>query len=66
MEQLKKRVANLLSVKSIVTIPADADEQTMLEIARADEKVAAALAGMQVVKTIVVKGKIINIVVKPL
>ena len=53
-------------VKSIVTIPADADEQAMLDIARADEKVAAALSGMQVVKTIVVKGKIINIVVKPL
>ncbi len=53
-------------VKSIVTIPADADEQAMRDIARADEKVAAALSGMQVVKTIVVKGKIINIVVKPL
>ena len=53
-------------VKSIVTIPADADEQAMLDIARVDEKVAAALSGMQVVKTIVVKGKIINIVVKPL
>ena len=53
-------------VKSIVTISADADEQAMLDIARADEKVAAALSGMQVVKTIVVKGKIINIVVKPL
>ncbi len=53
-------------VKSVVTVPADADEAAMLEIARADEKVAAALAGMQVVKSIVVKGKIINIVVKPL
>ena len=53
-------------VKSIVTVPADADEQSMLDIARADEKVAAALTGMQVVKTIVIKGKIINIVVKPL
>ena len=53
-------------VKSIVTIPADADEQAMLDIARADDKVAAALSGMKIVKTIVVKGKIINIVVKPL
>ena len=52
-------------VKSIVTVPADASEQEMLDIARADEKVSAALSGMQVVKTIVVKGKIINLVVKP-
>ena len=52
-------------VKSIVTVPAGASEQEMLDIARGDEKVSAAVAGMQVVKTIVVKGKIINIVVRP-
>ena len=52
-------------VKSVVTVPAGASEQEMLDIARGDEKVSAAVAGMQVVKTIVVKGKIINIVVRP-
>ncbi len=52
-------------VKSVVTVPADASEQEMLDTAKKDERVSTAIAGMQIVKTIVVKGKIINIVVRP-
>ena len=51
-------------VKSIIFVAKDADKDTVLSVARADEKVAAALDGKTVVKEIVVPGKIVNIVVK--
>ena len=47
-----------------MTIPADADKDAILSIAKADEKIAAALEGKTVVKEIVVPGKIVNIVVR--
>jgi leucyl-tRNA synthetase len=49
---------------NVVTVAADADEETMKAAALADEKVAARIAGKTVVKTIVVKGKLVNLVVK--
>ena len=51
-------------VKSTVTVAKDASKDAVLAAARADEKVALAIAGKSVVKEIVVPGKIINIVVK--
>ena len=51
-------------VKSVITVAKDADKDTVLSIARADDKVAAALEGKAVIKEIVVPGKIVNIVVK--
>ena len=51
-------------VKSIVTVPKDADKETVLAAARSDEKVILAIEGKTVIKEIVVPGKIINIVVK--
>ena len=51
-------------LKGRVTIAADADEATALAAAKADDKVAAELAGKTVVKEIYVKGKIVNIVAK--
>jgi leucyl-tRNA synthetase len=47
-----------------VVVPADADENFVLECALADEKVKSALAGKQIVKRIYVPGKLVNIVVK--
>jgi leucyl-tRNA synthetase len=52
-------------VKSVVAFPADADAAQVRETALADPKVAAAVAGMQIVKAIVIPGKIVNFVVKP-
>jgi leucyl-tRNA synthetase len=49
---------------NVVTVAADADEETIIAAALADEKVAARIAGKTVVKTIVVKGKLVNLVVK--
>ena len=51
-------------VKGVITVAKTADKDTVLAIARADEKVAAAIEGKTVVKEIVVPGKIVNIVVK--
>ena len=51
-------------LKAVVKLPADADEDTAKAAALADEKVAAAVEGKNIVKVIVIRGKIINIVVK--
>ena len=51
-------------VKGVVTVAKAADKDSILAIARADEKVAAAIEGKTVIKEIVVPGKIVNIVVK--
>ena len=51
-------------VKGVVTVAKAAVKDSILAIARADEKVAAAIEGKTVIKEIVVPGKIVNIVVK--
>ena len=51
-------------VRTTITLPKDADKDTVLASAKADEKIAAAIEGKTIVKEIVVPGKIINIVVK--
>ena len=52
-------------LKSTVIIPIDASDETVKEIACADEKIARLLQGMEIVKTIVVKNKLINLIIKP-
>ena len=51
-------------VRSVVSIPADADKDTVLATVKADDKIKVAIDGKTIVKEIVVPGKIINIVVK--
>ncbi|MCQ2770230.1 MAG: leucine--tRNA ligase [Clostridia bacterium] len=51
-------------MKDTVMVPADADQATAVEIAKQNEKVAAALEGKTVIKEIYVKGKILNFVAK--
>ena len=52
-------------LRSTIIVPADADEQHIIDAACADEKIQRQLQGMQIVKTIVVKNKIINLILKP-
>ena len=52
-------------LKGTVTVPVDSDQDTVVEAAKANEKVAKALAGMQIVKVIHVKNKLVNLIVKP-
>ena len=52
-------------IKAKIMIPADADQATALSLAKADEKVIEAVSNMNIIKEIYVKGKLVNIVVKP-
>ena len=52
-------------VRANIIVPADADNDAVVAVAVADEKVQKFLDGMQLVKTIVVKGKMVSLVVKP-
>ena len=51
-------------VRAVVPVPVDADKDTILSIAKSDDRIAAAIEGKTLIKEIVVPGKIINIVVK--
>ena len=52
-------------LRSTVVVPADADDQTVVDAACADEKIKRQMEGMQLVKTIVVKNKLVNLILKP-
>ncbi|MBR1731879.1 MAG: class I tRNA ligase family protein, partial [Ruminococcus sp.] len=52
-------------IKARLNIPVDAAQDEVLTLAKADESVAKAVDGMNIVKEIYVKGRIVNIVVKP-
>jgi leucyl-tRNA synthetase len=51
-------------VRSRIVVAAGATEELVLERALADDKVKAMIAGKQIIKTIAVPGKLVNIVVK--
>ncbi len=52
-------------LRSTIKVAADADDETVLAAACADEKIKRQMEGMQLVKTIVVKNKLINLILKP-
>ena len=52
-------------MKNTIELPMDCEEEPAIAAALADEKVAKAVEGMQIVKKIYRKNKIINLVVKP-
>ena len=51
--------------KTTVVIPVDADDETVLGIVKENEKIKGLIAGMDIVRTIVVKNKLVNIIIKP-
>ena len=51
-------------LRGVVSMPKGVDRETALSLAKADERVAAAIAGKTVIKEIVVPDKIVNFVVK--
>ena len=51
-------------LKCTIKLPVDCDKQTAIDTALAEEKVQHAIEGKQMVKQIVVPGKIVNLVVK--
>ena len=51
-------------IKARITVPSDATEAQIREIALSDEKVKAAISGKEIVKVLVVIGRLVNVVVK--
>ena len=52
-------------LRGTISVALDSDEDTVVAAAKANEKVAKSLEGMQIVKTILVKNKLVNLIVKP-
>ena len=52
-------------IKAVLDQRKEAIEHDLTEAAKANEKVAKAIAGMQIVKVIHVKNKLVNLIVKP-
>ena len=52
-------------IKAKLMIPADAEQSEAISLAKADENVQKAVDGMNIIKEIYVKGRLVNIVVKP-
>ena len=52
-------------VKSKLTIPMDADEDSVYEAVMADEKIQKATDGMNIIKRIYIKNRLMNVIVKP-
>jgi leucyl-tRNA synthetase len=51
-------------VRGKISVPPDADEATVLEVAQGDDRISKLLDGKQIVKSIVVPGRLVNLVVK--
>jgi leucyl-tRNA synthetase len=51
-------------VRGKIVVPADADQQLIEQTAKSDERIAALLEGKQIVKTIVVPGRLVNFVTR--
>jgi leucyl-tRNA synthetase len=51
-------------LRAVIRVAADADQEALRDAALADEKIKAATAGKQIVKAIIVPGKLVNLVVK--
>lgn len=52
-------------LRTTVTVPNDCEDSIVINAALEDEKVKRAMEGMKLVKTIVVKNKLINLILKP-
>ena len=52
-------------LRGTINVPTDSDEATVVEAAKQVEKVAKALEGMEIVKVIHVKNKLVNLILKP-
>ena len=51
-------------LRSTINVPLDADDESVISTAVSDEKIARNIEGKEIVRTIVVKNKLINLIVK--
>ena len=52
-------------LRATIVVPTGADDETVIQTACAEEKIKRQMEGMQLVKTIVVKNKLVNLILKP-
>ncbi len=52
-------------LRGAISVPVDSEEAVVVEAAKAVDKVARAIEGMEIVKVIHVKNKLVNLIVKP-
>ena len=52
-------------LRGTVSVPVDSEEAAVVEAAKAVDKVSRAIEGMEIVKIIHVKNKLVNLIVKP-
>ena len=52
-------------LRGTVSVPVDSEEASVVEAAKAVDKVSRAIKGMEIVKIIHVKNKLVNLIVKP-
>ncbi len=52
-------------LKTTVVVPIDSEDSVVVEAACAEEKIKRLMEGMELVKTIVVKNKLVNLIIKP-
>lgn len=52
-------------LKGTIVVPVDSDDSTVVEAALANEKVARLVDGGEIVRRIIVKNKLVNLIVKP-
>ena len=52
-------------LKTTVVVPMDCEDSVVIDTACADEKIQRLMEGMNLVKTIVVKNKLVNLILKP-
>ncbi len=67
MVESEKEIAVQINGKfrGTVIVPADSDEDTVISIAKSNEKVARAMEGMEISRSIVVKNKLVNLILRP-
>ncbi len=63
LDQVEIAVQIMGKVKGKLTVPVDADESFVLEAAKSNERISSLLEGKQIVKSIYVKGKLLNLVI---
>lgn len=64
LDQVEIAVQIMGKVKGKLTVPVDADESFVLEAAKSNERISSLLEGKQIVKSIYVKGKLLNLVIR--
>ncbi len=64
LSEIEIAVQIMGKVRGKITVPAEADESAVMAIVNADERLSQMLEGKQIIKTIYVKGKLLNIVAK--